>query len=105
MTGDPNYGTGMNQTCTIRPRWVNVNVTYVRGGLVTLEPTQNLPGISITSSVLILSAIPSLQNHFAYSQSMLGNHIVDTIAQVAVGLLPPPSQLFKSIEDKTVSAH
>ena len=90
-----------NQTCTIRPRWVDVNVTYVRGGLVTLETTQNLSDISITSSLLIQSAMSSLEHHFAYSQSMLGNLIMDTIEQLA---LDSPSQSDTIIEEKMVSA-
>ena len=98
---------GMNQTCTIRPKWLNVNVTYVHGGFVTLEPTQNLPDISLTSSLLIKSAISTLKNHFAYSQTMIGNHIMDTVGMVATNMRPessPESQFIELLREKMVSA-
>ena len=43
----------------------------------------------------------SLEHHFAYSQSMLGNLIMDTIEQLA---LDSPSQSDTIIEEKMVSA-
>ena len=99
MTSSPDGG--LNQTCTIRPKWLNVNVTYVHGGLVTLEPTQNLPDISLTSSLLIQSAISTLKNHFAFSQTMVGNHIMDTVGMVVTNMRPessPESQFMNSLE-------
>ena len=97
----------MNKTCTIRPRWLNVNVTYVRGGLVTLEPTQNLPDIPLTSSALIKPAISSLDIHFAYSQTISGNHISDTLWEIVSDLDPEASlsKFNKLLEEKTVRAH
>ena len=94
----------MNKTCTIRPRWLNVNVTYVRGGLVTLEPTRNLPDIPLTSSALIKPAISSLDIHFAYSQTISGNHISDTLWEIVSDLGPEASlsKFNKLLEEKTV---
>ena len=66
-------------TCTITPRWLNLNVTYVRGGFVTLEPMNQLPDIPITSSGLIQYVISALQFHFNRAQTMEGNDLIDTI--------------------------
>lgn len=87
-----NYG-GLNspltQTCKLRPRWLNVNVTYVREGFVTLQPTtQKLPDIPLTSSSIIQSTISSLTNHFGNSQTMSENHIADTIYSLVPHMLP-----------------
>ena len=73
-----------NQTCTIRPRWLNVNVTYNSNGFVTVEPIpQKLPDIPINSSMIILSGISTLDNNFVNSQSMVENHIIDSIGALA----------------------
>ena len=97
----------MNKTCTIRPQWLNVNVTYIPGGFVTLEPTQNLYDISLTSSSLILAAVSTLDSHFAYSQTMLGNHILYTLSDIVSDLVPGASlsQFNKLLEEKMVRAH
>ena len=96
-----------NKTCTIRPHWLNVNVTYIPGGFVTLEPTQNLYDISLTSSSLILAAVSTLDSHFAYSQTMLGNHILYTLSDIVSDLVPGASlsQFNKLLEEKMVRAH
>lgn len=87
-----NYGgqnSPLTQTCTIRPRWLHVNVTYVREGFVTLEPlAQNLPDIGLTSSSIIQSTVSSLSNHFSNSQTMSENHIGDTIFSLMPHMLP-----------------
>ena len=73
-----------NQTCTIRPRWLNVNVTYDSNGFVRVEPIpQKLPDIPINSSMIILSGISTLDNNFVNSQSMVENHIIDSIGALA----------------------
>ena len=78
-----------NQTCIIKPRWLNVNAIYVRDGFLTLEPmTRNLPDIPLTSSLFIRSAISTLEDHFANSQTMLENHIADTIELIRATLAP-----------------
>ena len=99
---------GLNQTCTIRPRWLNVNVTYVRGGSVALEPTQNLSDISFTSSLLIQTTMVILERHFAYTQTIMGNHMLDTISRIVTNMFTPssPEFPFKELFEKaTVSAH
>ena len=68
-----------NVTCTITPRWLNVNVTYVRDGFVTLEPMTQLPDISLTSSGLIQYVISALQVHLNRAQALEGNDLVNTI--------------------------
>src|SRR6266550_2882344 len=87
-----NYGgqnSPLTQTCTIRPRWLHVNVTYVREGFVTLEPlTQKLPEIRLISSSIIQSTVSSLSNHFSNSQTMSENHIGDTIFSLMPHMLP-----------------
>jgi hypothetical protein len=83
-------------------------VTYVRGGFVMLEPTQDLPDVSLTSSLLIQSAISTLKNHFSYSQTMVGNHIMNTVAMAATNVRPPssPESQFKELlDEKMVSVH
>ncbi|KAF8731269.1 hypothetical protein AX14_004970 [Amanita brunnescens Koide BX004] len=78
-----------NQTCTITPRWLDVNVTYIRDGFVTAEPTtQNLPNIPLISSTLIQSAVSTLRDHFTNSQTMTENHIMNTITTLAESALP-----------------
>lgn len=68
-----------NQTCTIRPRWVNVNVTYVRDGFVTLEPTQTLPDMPLILSTIIQAATSTLEDHFYNSQMQKENFITKSI--------------------------
>jgi hypothetical protein len=101
-----------NQTCTIRPQWVNVNVTYVRGGFVTLESMpQTLPDIPLTSSMIIQSAMSTLMNHFSNSQTMFENHIMNSIALLAMNELyqfpngTNDSRFEKFIIQKMVSTH
>ena len=78
-----------HQICTIRPRWLTVNVTYVRDGFVTFEPlSQQLPDTGLTSSSVILTAISYLKDHFANSQTMFENHVVNTIYMLAFAVLP-----------------
>ena len=94
------------QTCTIRPRWLNVNVTYVRDGFVTLEPmTPQLPDIPFNSSMLIQSTIETLKKHLSNSQTMSQNHITNTIIQLTQ-LLPdgtPVSYSEEFVTKKMVS--
>ncbi|KAF8726412.1 hypothetical protein AX14_007909 [Amanita brunnescens Koide BX004] len=71
-----------NQTCIIKPQWLNVHVTYDRGGFVTLEPVTQLPDITLTSWI-IQSAIIFLEDHFSNSQTMQWNNIQDTIIEIA----------------------
>ena len=68
------------QICTIRPQWLNVNVTYIRDGFVTLEPTgPQLPDIPLFSSSIIQAIINTLQVHFTNSQTAIQNNIASTI--------------------------
>ena len=96
----------LNQTCTITPQWLNVNVTYVRDGFVTLEPLpQTLPDIPLTSSWLIRSAITTLENHFANSQAMLQNNIADIVSSVASHIGNSKSMYERLVTKKMVSTH
>ena len=83
-------------------------MTYVRGGLVTLEPTQTLPDVPLTSLEFIIRAISALDSHFAYSQTIMGNHVSDTLWNIVMDLESPDasvSRFNKLLEEKTVRAH
>ena len=97
-----------NQTCIIKPRWLNVNAIYVRDGFLTLEPmTRNLPDIPLTSSLFIRSAVSTLEDHFANSQTMLENHIADTIELIRATLAPGADDagVKEFVSQATVSTH
>ncbi|KAF8694692.1 hypothetical protein AX14_001935 [Amanita brunnescens Koide BX004] len=66
-------------TCTIRPRWLNVNTTYIRDGFVTVEPTYQLPDIPLHSSSIIQSATSILEDHFTNSQTPWQNNILENM--------------------------
>ena len=84
QTGNSYPNPFWNQSCTIRPRWVNVNVTYVRGGFVTLElMPQKLPDMPLNLSNIIQSTTLTLDDHFYSSQTPTANNIVDSINDVA----------------------
>ena len=64
----------------MRPQWLNVNVTYVRDGFVTLKPmTQKLPDIPLTSSTLIQHGLSVLMYNFVNAQTLWQNNIADVI--------------------------
>ena len=74
-----------NQTCTLKPRLLNVNVTYNRDGFVTLVPmTRQLPGIP-TYMAIMVDAIQTLEQHFVGAQSISGNTIINAIEDIILG--------------------
>ena len=83
-----------NLTCTIKPLWLNVNVTYDRDGYITLDPSaQLLPDIPLNTSMIIQSVTQVISFHFLESQTVYENAIQNILtllgASVAAG--PAPS--------------
>jgi hypothetical protein len=80
-------GTG-NLTCTIKPRWLNVNVTYVRDGYITLDPSaQLLPDIPLNASMIIQSVTQVIRFHFLESQTVYENAIQNILTQLGAEML------------------
>ena len=69
--------------------------------------TRNLPDIPLTSSLFIRSAISTLEDHFANSQTMLENHIADTIELIRATLAPGADDagVKEFVSQATVSTH
>ncbi|KAF8337158.1 hypothetical protein F5887DRAFT_985531 [Amanita rubescens] len=96
-----NSSTLGNQTCTLKPLLLSVNVTYNRDGFVTLVPmTRQLLDIPAYMSIMV-NAAHALEQHFVDAQRISGNNIIDSI-NLLVGENPPylttePRALFRDI--------
>ncbi len=74
-----NYSPLGNQSCTIKPRLLEVNVTYNRDGFVTLVPVAQQPTDIPTHVPMTLGATYALAQHFVDAQRISGNNILDNI--------------------------